>query len=235
MPTDNHQPAARRLHRPRMKTMGSVRLYRDDLERIIELFRAFPPDPESALPAPDLTFESDRHSASTLDALLTAEPGPHLRRLTILRPYEPRMELTLSALRTAVYVGSDRPEFRGPFEALVDLLKERRRRILTVAVYTSPFFMGVVGGAIVASGGRAEEHGLAVLTVMAGLAGLAVGSLGLLVGSLLLKRVSGFSIVYTTDHATTPGFWRRNGESLTVESLKYLGSGAVGWLLGRLG
>lgn len=223
---------AQRRYKDRHLMVGPVRLYRDDLERIEELLSQYP-DEENWL-TPRLRFDTENHWANTLGALLDAEAGATVRRFTVHRHHTPRISVAVKERHTHVTLESNRPEYRGPYEELAELIQARRRRAMAAWLVGWP----PLAAALTASGAtawamaRGWDAGSAV--ALAWLVGTGVA----IVTTTLNRRLSswrgGWSLIHTTPRAETETFWSRHAENLALEAGKLVVYGVVGWLIGRL-
>lgn len=135
---------------------------------------------------------------------------------------------------THLSLDENRPEWRGPFEELVELFESRRRRLMALWLGSWPLLLAAAVGAAAAALAAVQDTD----SFSVALAGLAVGgvtaAVGTWVNNRLTRRRGGWSLLHLTTRAETSGFWSRHGEGLVVEAMKLSGAAFVGWLIGRL-
>lgn len=234
----DEQPKVQRVYPERSHMVGAVRLYRDDLERIEELFTGF----GQAEWGMGVKFQTDERAGDDLAAVLDAEPGGHIRRFTAIRYDKPLMHLAVTADRTHVSLGESRPEFRGPYEELVELVNSRHRRVLSAWLGLWPVILTLAALAVtwpIIAVGVDRNWGPIVSIGIALAAAVGVMLAGQQLKTLLWAREGGASIIYLTPRHETPGFWSRHGENLGVEAVKAILYGLVGalitWVVTHLG
>lgn len=223
------EQSVERKYNERHRRLRPLRLHLEDLQRIEELLR------HPALPEEDkwsrVKFETSTHRAATVDALVDAEPDTHLRVFRASRAFNPHLWVDVTERAAHVHLDDDRPEFRGVYEELVELLIARQRRLAPIALEAWPVALAVLLSGVLTARGMLQGLTDASAVMVASFAGLTVGIAGAMVSRWHRTRIGGSSIIYLTPRSATETFWSRHGEHLAFEVAKAVIWAVVGALI----
>ena len=205
--------SAKRRTLDQRRNLPPVRVFVDDVERILEVLRQ--------LPGSRTTVETDEHELGEAAELTTLERVSELS-ISCVKDFDAAIRVILAPSGAVVRFRTADPAWRGAATEVEDVLRRRTRKAAAFLRWCGiPAWVAMIATAVL---GFSLEGWLARVAAL-----VTVISSGIFASALFvdLRR---YAIIVRDRSTTATTFWRRNSDALLVNAI----SAAVGFVLGFL-
>ena len=196
------------------KTLGPVRLYREDVIGLMEVFTAYSED--TRFYVGDYEIEGPQELSSEAFGCDTVDSMSFVSRRRYAR-------LDCSPRITTLHVNNDDLAARGFFETVCSLLHKRGRR--GRPPLWAAFALAFATGPLIAVGRGLDSPPL----TLAGLVALLLVLLGALL-ALPPSRLSPKTLIILDERRNRPSFWTRNRDTLITGVITAIVTAVLSWL-----
>lgn len=223
-PIANHRRALeywakmREITKSHGQRLEPVKLYLDDLERIVEVLRSV---------SSDIRITTGQYALDNLGELPLLK-REFLRELEITIR-EPHVSLECSHSGIWLYISDDNPISRGLFDKVREILLQRRRLLAPLG------FVSGLGGALFSAGlfalfrGMIKAHAITVVGAILCLA-LAIGA----IWYSYWEQERGYAIIIPKYEMDAPSFLKRNADQVALAVISAILGGLIALLLAKL-
>jgi hypothetical protein len=195
------------------RKLPPVRVFVDDVERILEILRQ--------LPGGRTTVETDEHELGEAAEMTTLERVSELS-ISCVKDLDAWIRVTLERSEAVVWFKAADPAWRGAATEVEDVLRRRTRKVAAFLRWCAiPLWIAIVAMFVL---GFSFEGWWARVGAL-----VSVICLGIF-ASLAFVELRRYAIIVRDRSTNATTFWRRNSDALLVNAI----SAAVGFVLGFL-